>query len=113
MQLHTRIQDFFSGGWSRPDGLQRKLYFSKDPERVQHFPGGVQMLITIETHTSCEFREGVGSGPLSPPPLDPHMSRIAAHVTEKRTDHTRFLRQGTGEFKKINQTPQPSKLTLL
>ena len=20
--------------------LQRKLYFSKDPERVQHFPGG-------------------------------------------------------------------------
>ena len=22
--------------------LQRKLYFSKDPERVEHFPGGFQ-----------------------------------------------------------------------
>ena len=32
--------------------IQRKLYFSKDPEGVQHFPGGggVQMLISIETH---------------------------------------------------------------
>ena len=42
--------------------LQRKLYFPKDPEVVQHFPGweggvqlfpgggGVQMQISIETH---------------------------------------------------------------
>ena len=37
--------------------LQRKLHFSKDPEGVQHFPGGptfpgveVQTLISIETH---------------------------------------------------------------
>ena len=39
--------------------LQRKLYFSNDPEVVQHFPGvvhlfpgggGVQMCISIETH---------------------------------------------------------------
>ena len=31
--------------------LQRKLYFSKDPEGVQLFPwgGGVQMLISIES----------------------------------------------------------------
>ena len=35
--------------------LQRKQYFSKDPEGVQHFLGGpafsrgVQMLISIET----------------------------------------------------------------
>ena len=44
--------------------LQRKLYFSKDPEGVQHFPGGVQlffrgggvqMLISIETHITCDF----------------------------------------------------------
>ena len=55
--------------------LQRKLYFSNDPdEGVQHFPegGGVgsnffqgfQMLISIETHITCD--------PI--PPLDPHMS---------------------------------------
>ena len=46
--------------------LQRKLYFSKDPEGVQHFPGGggsnffqggwgVLMLISIETHITCDF----------------------------------------------------------
>ena len=36
--------------------LQRKQYFSKDPEGAQHFlggvqlfPGGVQILISIET----------------------------------------------------------------
>ena len=60
--------------------LQRKLYFSKDPEGVQHFPGvqlfpggGVQMLIFIETHITCDFPGG-GRGlyPLSTP-LDPHM----------------------------------------
>ena len=59
--------------------LQRKLYISKDPEGVQHFPGrggvqlfsrvgggggGVQMLIPIETHITCDFPGG--SGPLSP-----------------------------------------------
>ena len=34
---------FFGGGGYRGDRmvlLQRKLYFSKDPEGVQHFPGG-------------------------------------------------------------------------
>ena len=53
--------------------LQRKLYFSKDSTfsrggGVQHFPGGggggapnffqvggVQMLISIETHIACDF----------------------------------------------------------
>ena len=59
------------GGWSN-DFLQRKLYFSKDPEGVQHFPGvqlfpgGIQMLISIETHITCEFPGG-GSGPPIPP----------------------------------------------
>ena len=54
--------------------LQRKLHFSKDPEGAQHFPGGgggsnffqgggdrgkVQMLISIETHITCDFPGGV------------------------------------------------------
>ena len=46
--------------------LQRKLYFPKDPEGLQHIPGGsnffqggggggFQMLISIETHITCDF----------------------------------------------------------
>ena len=44
--------------------LQRKLYFLKDPKGVKHFPGGqtfcrgVQMLISIETHITCDFPGG-------------------------------------------------------
>ena len=45
--------------------LQRKLYFSKDPEGSNifkggsnFFPGGVEMLISIETHITCEFPGG-------------------------------------------------------
>ena len=45
--------------------LQRKLYFSKDPEGVQHFAGGgpifsrgIHMLISIETHIACGFPGG-------------------------------------------------------
>ena len=95
--VFARIQEFFSGG-SRPDVqktvwaafflvlsqfyslqrmsngfLQRKLYFSKDPERgptffrgFNFFPGGFQMLISIETHITCDFPGG--SGPPTPPP---------------------------------------------
>ena len=58
---HARIQEFLSGGDPGPTApkkqpgpsayftvyrggpmilLQRKLYFPKDPEGVQHFPGG-------------------------------------------------------------------------
>ena len=46
--------------------LQRKLYFPKDPEGVQHFQGrsiqrGVQMLIAITI--TCDFSgRGGGSG---------------------------------------------------
>ena len=50
--------------------LQRKLYFSKEPEGVQHFSGGgggsnffqrgVQMLISMETHITCDFLGGGG-----------------------------------------------------
>ena len=52
------------------------LYFTKDPEGVHYFPGGdvqlfpeggVQMLISIETHIrTCYFPGGV-SGPPIPP----------------------------------------------
>ena len=55
--------------------LLRKLYlyFTKDPEGVHYFPGGcpifsgggVQMLISIETHIRTCIFQGV-SGPLSP-----------------------------------------------
>ena len=37
---------------------------------VQLFPGGVQMLISIETHITCDFSRGVRT-PI--PPLNPHM----------------------------------------
>ena len=57
--------------------LQRKLYFSKDPEsptssRCPTFSGGrgVQMLISIETHITYDFPGG--SGPPIPP-LDLHV----------------------------------------
>ena len=42
--------------------LRRRLYFSKYPEGVQHFPGrfqlfpgGIRMLIFIEAHLTCDF----------------------------------------------------------
>ena len=48
-----------------------KLYFPKDPEGVQHFPGGrgVRMLISID-HLTCDIPGGPGP-PI--PPLDLHM----------------------------------------
>ena len=61
--------------------LQRKLYFFKDPEGVQNFPGGVggwggvQMLISIETCITCDFPGGGGSRP----PLDLHMHANLYH----------------------------------
>ena len=70
--------------------IAEKTILPKDPEGVQHFPGGggggvqlfpggggggveggVQMLISIETHITCDFPWG-GSG-LPIPPLDTHM----------------------------------------
>ena len=63
--------------------LLRKLYLylTKDPEAVHYFPGGVhqlfpggggvQMLISIETHIStCHFPGGVSRPP------DPHMGNV-------------------------------------
>ena len=58
--------------------LLRKLYlyFTKDPEAVHYnpeggggvqlFPGGVQMLISIETHIRTCYFQGGCPGPLSP-----------------------------------------------
>ena len=47
---------------------------------VQLFPGGggVQMLISIKTHITCDFPEG--SGP-PVPPLDPRMFEKSAQVS--------------------------------
>ena len=66
--------------------LQRKPYFSKDPEGVQLFlggGGGVQMLISIETHITCDLQGGGGggrgSGPLFPP-LDQHMKGLTLNL---------------------------------
>ena len=59
--------------------ITEKTILSKNPEGVQHFPGGptfstgVQMLITIEIHITCDFLGGGGSGPPIPP-LDPHLT---------------------------------------
>ena len=66
--------------------LQRKLYFSKDPEGVQIFPGGiklfpggggVEILISIETHITCDFPGGGGGGQTPyHTPLDSHMALL-------------------------------------
>ena len=68
--------------------LLRELYFSKDPEGVEHFPGegptfsrGVLMLISIKTHIACYF-PGDRSGPLHP--LDPNMPALLVYVQYKR-----------------------------
>ena len=58
--------------------LQRKLYFSNyrgGPTFLGEGGGGsrVQVLISIETHITCDFPGGGGGpDPLSSP-LDPHM----------------------------------------
>ena len=51
--------------------LQRKLYFSKDRGGPTFLGGGggsrVQVLISIETHITCDFPGGGGSGhPITP-----------------------------------------------
>ena len=62
--------------------LQRIRYYNKDPEGVEHFPGGggvqlfpggggVQMLISIETHITCDFP---GESGLPIPLLDPYIT---------------------------------------
>ena len=43
--------------------------------RSNFFQGGVQMLISIETHITCDFPGG-GSGPPNPPSGSAHVSKI-------------------------------------
>ena len=56
--------------------LQRKLYFSKFPEGVQHFPvgggGGGPNAIFYRNPYNLWFSRGGGPDLLSPP-LDPHL----------------------------------------
>ena len=70
------------------------LYFTKDPEgvhyfpggSVQLFPGGVQMLISIETHIrTCYLPRGCRT-PYQP--LDPHMGN--AVITGQYLSQSRF-----------------------
>ena len=70
--------------------LLRKLYlyFTKDPEGVHYFPGwgvsnffpggggGVQMLISLETHVRTCYFPGGGGFRTPYPPLDPHMGNV-------------------------------------
>ena len=78
--------------------LLRKLYlyFTNDPEAVHYFPGGgggvqlvpggVQMLISIETHTrTCYFPGGVQT---PYPSLDPHMGNVI--ITGQNLSQFRF-----------------------
>ena len=51
--------------------LQRKLYFSKDPEGWGELRS--QMLISIETHVTCDFPGG------SRPPIPP-LDLIMVHI---------------------------------
>ena len=75
--------------------LQRKLYFSNDPEGVLHFPGGsnffqggggVLIIIFKETHITCDFLGG--SGPQIPPSGSAHAKlqfrSVLSHVILER-----------------------------
>ena len=72
------------------------LYFTKDPEGVHYFPGGgglsnffqggVQMLISLETHVrTCYFPGGVRT---PYPPLNPHMGNVI--ITGQYLSQSRF-----------------------
>ena len=81
--------------------LLRKLYlsFTKDPEGVHYFQGGggsnlyqgggVQMLISLETHVrTCYFSRGGGAVRTPYPPLDPHMDNVI--ITGQYLSQPRF-----------------------
>ena len=57
-------------------GLRGCLTFFRG---VQLFPGGgVQMLISIETHITCDIPRGWGGVRTPIPPVDPHLSNICS-----------------------------------
>ena len=83
---HARIQDFFVGGGGELGAPQLILQFTEGVNGfITHFPGGsnfsqgggVQMLISIETHKTitCDFPGG-GGGPGSPLWI-PHIDNVA------------------------------------
>ena len=75
MELHSYFQN---SNWNVQEGIQvlllRKVYFSKDPEGVQHFQGGssffqgegVQILISIEPHLTTGAWSSILISPLNP-----------------------------------------------
>ena len=81
------------GGGGGGGGHGSSTYFTVYIQRgsngfITHFPGGstcsmggggVQMLISIETHITinCDFPGGGGVWTPYPPPLDPHMGNVA------------------------------------
>ena len=84
--------------------LQRKLYFP----RIQNFRGGggggggegggVQMLISIEPHITCDFPGWVWTPYF--PPLDPHMDREAVKSDRTRSLNMRTDKHAYAEFLK-------------
>ena len=67
------------------------LYFTKDPKGVHYFPGGggVQMLVSLETHIRTCYFPGGGGGVRTPyPPLDPHMGNVI--ITGQYLSQSRF-----------------------
>ena len=80
--------------------LLRKLYlyFTNDPEGVHYFPGGesnffqggggVQMLISLETHVRTCYFPGGGGCPDPLPHLDPHMGNVI--ITGQYLSQSRF-----------------------
>ena len=58
--------------------FKENYHFFKVSEGVQHFPGGSNCLVPIETHITCDFPGGVRTPcpppPPPPPPLDPHLA---------------------------------------
>ena len=75
------------------------LYFTKDPEGSINFQGGgvsdffqgggVQMLISLETHVrTCYFPGGEEGVRTSYPPLDPHMGNVI--ITGQYLSQSRF-----------------------
>ena len=53
--------------------IQRGPLFSRG---CQTFPGGVQMLISLETHIGTCYFPGGGVVRTPYPPLDPHMGNV-------------------------------------
>ena len=63
--------------------------FSKGGGGVKLFPGGgVQMLVSLETHIRTCYFPGGGGVRTPIPPLDPHMGNVI--ITGQYSSHTRF-----------------------